>query len=123
MTRPTARVLAMLELLQTGGQRTVGELADRLGVDERTVRRYAEHLADLGIPVQAQRGRYGGYRLSPGYKLPPLMLNDDEAVAVVLGLTAVERAGLATTAQESTASALAKVSRVLPQTLRERLDS
>ncbi|MCC6177261.1 MAG: YafY family transcriptional regulator, partial [Chloroflexi bacterium] len=123
MTRPTARVLAMLELLQAGGQRTVGELAARLGVDERTVRRYAEHLADLGIPVQAQRGRYGGYRLLPGHKLPPLMLNDDEAVAVVLGLEAAERAGLATTDNAATASALAKVSRVLPRALRQRLDS
>lgn len=123
MTRPTARVLAMLELLQTGGQRTVGELAGRLGVDERTVRRYAEHLADLGIPVQSQRGRYGGYRLLPGYKLPPLMLTDDEAVAVVLGLQAAERAGLATTDPAATASALAKVSRVLPQALRQRLES
>ncbi|GEA87198.1 transcriptional regulator [Cellulomonas cellasea DSM 20118] len=123
MTRPTARVLAMLELLQTGGQRTVGDLAARLGVDERTVRRYAEHLADLGIPVQAQRGRYGGYRLSPGYKLPPLMLTDDEAVAVVLGLRAAERAGLATTDHAAAASALAKVSRVLPRALGQRLDS
>ena len=123
MTRPTARVLAMLELLQTGGQRTVGELAERLGVDERTVRRYAEHLTDLGIPVQAQRGRYGGYRLSPGYKLPPLMLTDDEAVAVVLGLRAAERAGLATTEPAATASALTKVSRVLPHALARRLDS
>lgn len=123
MTRPTARVLAMLELLQAGGQRTVGELAARLGVDERTVRRYAEHLADLGIPVQAQRGRYGGYRISPGYKLPPLMLTDDEAVAVVLGLRAAERAGLATTDRAATASALAKVSRVLPRALGQRLDS
>ena len=123
MTRPTARVLAMLELLQTGGQRTVGELAARLGVDERTVRRYAEHLADLGIPVQAQRGRYGGYRIAPGYTLPPLMLTDDEALAVVLGLKAAEHAGLTTTAQAATESALAKVSRVLPQALRRRLDS
>lgn len=123
MSRPTARVLAMLELLQTGGQRTVGDLAGRLGVDERTVRRYAEHLADLGIPVQAQRGRYGGYRLSPGYKLPPLMLTDDEAVAVVLGLRTAEREGLATTDTAATASALAKVSRVLPRALAQRLDS
>jgi predicted DNA-binding transcriptional regulator YafY len=123
VTRPTARVLAMLELLQTGGQRTVGELAARLGVDERTVRRYAEHLADLGIPVQAQRGRYGGYRLLPGYKLPPLMLTDDEAIAVVLGLRAAERAGLATTDHAAAASALAKLSRVLPQALGQRLDT
>lgn len=123
MTRPTARVLAMLELLQAGGQRTVGDLAARLGVDERTVRRYAQHLADLGIPVQAQRGRYGGYRLAPGYKLPPLMLTDDEAVAVVLGLRAAERAGLATTDHTAAVSALAKVSRVLPRALGKRLDS
>lgn len=123
MTRPTARVLAMLELLQAGGQRTVGDLAARLGVDERTVRRYAEHLLDLGIPVHAQRGRYGGYRLSPGYKLPPLMLTDDEAVAVVMGLRAAERAGLATTDAAATTSALAKVSRVLPRALGQRLDS
>ncbi|MDM8086219.1 YafY family protein [Cellulomonas cellasea] len=123
MTRPTARVLAMLELLQTGGQRTVGDLAARVGVDERTVRRYAEHLADLGIPVQAQRGRYGGYRLAPGYKLPPLMLTDDEAVAVVLGLRAAERAGLATTDHAAAASALAKVSRVLPRALGQRLEN
>ena len=122
MTRPTARVLALLELLQAGGQRTLGDLAARLGVDERTVRRYAEHLADLGIPVQAQRGRYGGYRLLPGYKLPPLMLTDDEAVALALGLRAAERAGFATLDQAATASALAKVSRVLPAALRQRLD-
>jgi predicted DNA-binding transcriptional regulator YafY len=123
VTRPTARVLAMLELLQAGGQRTVGDLAARLGVDERTVRRYAEHLADLGIPVRAQRGRYGGYRLSPGYKLPPLMLTDNEGVAVVLGLVASERAGLATTEHAAAASALAKVSRVLPRALGQRLSS
>lgn len=123
MTRPTARVLAMLELLQAGEQRTVGDLASRLGVDERTVRRYADHLADLGVPVEAQRGRYGGYRLLPGYKLPPLMLTDDEAVAVVLGLRAAERTGLTTTDRAATANALAKVSRVLPRALSQRLDS
>ncbi|PFG33027.1 helix-turn-helix transcriptional regulator [Sanguibacter antarcticus] len=123
MTRPTARVLAMLELLQAGGQRTVGDLAARLGVDERTVRRYAVHLADLGIPVQAQRGRYGGYRLARGYKLPPLMMTEDEAVAVVMGLSAAERVGLATTDNTASVSALAKVSRVLPRALAERLDS
>ncbi len=123
MTRPTARVLAMLELLQTGRQRTVADLAAALEVDERTVRRYAEHLADLGIPVESQRGRYGGYRLAPGHKLPPLMLTDDEAVAVVLGLTLAERSGVATTGRVATASALAKVTRVLPRTLSDRIES
>ena len=81
MTRPTARVLSLLELLQSGGVRTVAELAGRLGVDERTVRRYAGHLLDLDVPVESVRGRYGGYRLASGYRMPPLMLSDDEAVA------------------------------------------
>src|SRR5215472_15470418 len=86
VTRPTARVLALLELFQGGGRHTVASLAHRLEVDERTIRRYAAHLVDLGIPVEASRGRYGGYRLAPGYKLPPLMFTDDEAVAVMVAL-------------------------------------
>jgi predicted DNA-binding transcriptional regulator YafY len=116
-------VLALLEILQAGGSFGVARLADRLGVDERTVRRYASHLADLGVPVEAQRGRYGGYRLAPGYKLPPLMLTDDEAVAVVLGLVAGRRAGLVTAAGEASESALAKVRRVLPSALARRIDA
>ncbi len=123
VTRPTSRVLALLELLQAGGLRRVGELADRLGVDERTVRRYAQHLTDLGIPVQAERGRYGGYRLLPGYKLPPLMLTDDEAVAVVLGLVAGRRLGLVPAEAAAADSASAKVRRVLPSALSARLEA
>jgi predicted DNA-binding transcriptional regulator YafY len=123
MTRPTARVLALLELLQSGGQRTVGSLAERLGVDERTVRRYVEHLADLGIPIETRRGRHGGYRLAPTYKLPPLMLTDDEAVAVLLGLEAGRRAGLLTGQTAGADSALAKIRRVLPVGLTDRLAS
>src|SRR5258708_33169629 len=69
MARPTARVLSLLELLQSGGVRTVPELAGRLGVDERTVRRYADHLIDLDVPVESVRGRYGGGR--PGARPPP----------------------------------------------------
>jgi len=114
VTRPTARVLALLELLQSGGQQTVGRLAERLGVDERTVRRYVEHLADLGIPIETRRGRLGGYRLAPTYKLPPLMLTDDEAVAVLLGLEAGRRAGLLTGQTAGADSASAKIRRVLP---------
>jgi predicted DNA-binding transcriptional regulator YafY len=121
VTRPTARVLALLEILQGGGTRSARELAERLGVDERTVRRYAEHLTELGIPVQARRGRLGGYRLLPGFKLPPLMLTDDEAVAVVLGLAAGQRVGLVAEADAATASASAKIRRVLPRGLAERL--
>lgn len=123
MTGPTARVLALLEILQAGGGFTVADLAGRLGVDERTVRRYAAHLADLGLPVEARRGRYGGYRLAPGYKLPPLMLTDDEAVAVVLGLIAGRRAGLVTAASAAAESAVAKVRRVLPAALAQRIDA
>src|ERR1700722_4859357 len=94
MARPTAHVLMLLELLQSGGVRTAAELADRLGVDERTVRRYVDHLLDLDVPVESVRGRYGGYRLASGYRMPPLMLTDDEAVAVLLGLVGTRRAAL-----------------------------
>src|ERR1700730_12483371 len=101
----------MLELLQGRRQLSASELAAGLGVDQRTVCRYALRLADLGIPVTAERGRYGGYRLLPGYRLPPLMLTDDEAAAVVIGLMAAERlrqhvAGLA--------AALGQIQSVLP---------
>jgi predicted DNA-binding transcriptional regulator YafY len=113
-------VLALLELLQAHHVLTGADLARRLGVDERTIRRYAATLAELGVPVTAARGRYGGYRLRPGYKLPPLMLTDDEAVAVVLGLAAAERLGLATQAP-ATGPALAKLQRVLPGPLAARL--
>ncbi|GAA1891297.1 helix-turn-helix transcriptional regulator [Asanoa iriomotensis] len=120
MSHPASRVLGMLELLQTHHHLTGADLGARLGVDERTVRRYATTLADLGIPVAAARGRYGGYRLSPGYKLPPLMLTDDEAAAVVLGLIAAEHLGL-TTEAPATGPTLAKIRRVLPTNLAERL--
>jgi predicted DNA-binding transcriptional regulator YafY len=119
---PASRVLALLELLQSHTRLTASDLGRRLGVDERTVRRYASTLTDLGIPVEAIRGRYGGYRLRPGYKLPPLMLTDDEAVAVVLGLVAAQRLGIGTQAP-ATAVALAKIRRVLPAGLADRLDA
>ncbi|MGW0230137.1 helix-turn-helix transcriptional regulator [Actinopolymorpha singaporensis] len=119
---PTTRMLALLELLQAHHRLGGAELADRLGVDERTVRRYATRLTEFGVPVEAERGRYGGYRLRPGYKLPPLMLTDDEATAVVLGLVAARAAGPATsTTATATESALAKISRVLPQAVRDRV--
>src|SRR5512146_3226315 len=128
MARPAARVLTLLELLQSGGVRTVAELADRLGVDGRTVRRYVDHLLDLDVPVESVRGRYGGYRLAPGYRMPPLMLSDEEALAVLLGLVAGRRSGLMTLSTDigaGTASetAAAKIRRVLPQRLARRLDA
>ena len=118
MSHPTTRVLAMLELLQARRQLSASELAAGLGVDQRTVRRYALRLADLGIPVTAERGRYGGYRLLPGYRLPPLMLTDDEAAAVVIGLLAAERLGQPVA---GITAALAKIQRVLPAALSERV--
>lgn len=123
MSRPTGRVLTLLELLQSGGVRTIAELADRLDVDGRTVRRYVDHLIDLGVPVEAVRGRYGGYRLGPGYRLPPLMLSDDEALAVLLGLVAGRRAGLMTTSDTAGETAAAKIRRVLPERVARRLDT
>ncbi|GAA3451908.1 MULTISPECIES: helix-turn-helix transcriptional regulator [Dactylosporangium] len=120
MSQSTGRVLALLEVLQAQPGLTGPQLAERLGIDERTVRRYAAALAGLGLPVSAGRGRYGGYRLAPGFRLPPLMLGDDEAVAVVLGLLAAERLGLGVGAP-ARASALAKIERVLPAALRERV--
>ena len=118
MSHPTTRVLAMLELLQARHQLSGAELAAGLGVDQRTIRRYALRLADLGIPVTAERGRYGGYRLLPGYRLPPLMLTDDEAAAVMIGLLAAERLGQPVAGMST---ALAKIQRVLPTALAERV--
>jgi predicted DNA-binding transcriptional regulator YafY len=123
MARPTGRVLTLLELLQSGGTRTVAELADRLGVDGRTVRRYVDHLIDLDVPVESVRGRYGGYRLAPGFRMPPLMLGDDEALAVLLGLIAGRRAGLLTSAGTASETAAAKIRRVLPKRVAVRLES
>lgn len=123
MSRPTGRVLTLLDLLQSGGVRTAAELAERLGVEDRTVRRYVDRLIDLGIPVETVRGRYGGYRLGPGHRLPPLMLGDDEALAVLLGLLAGRRAGLTTAAGTASETAAAKIRRVLPGHLARRLDT
>ena len=117
MARPTARVLALLELLQTGGTRTAADLADRLGVDERTVRRYVEHLLELEVPVETVRGRHGGFRMGAGSRLPPLMLTDEEAVAAVLGLGVVARTGPSAETRTAADTASAKIRRVLPDRL------
>jgi predicted DNA-binding transcriptional regulator YafY len=115
---PATRLLAFLEILQDRPFVTGAELAQRLDVDARTVRRYAAQVQELGFPVEGERGPAGGYRLRPGYKLPPLMLTEDEATAVVLGLHAASRLGLPTSDQ-----ALAKIHRVLPPRLRARTES
>jgi predicted DNA-binding transcriptional regulator YafY len=120
--RPTARVLTVLELLQAHGRMTGTELARRLEVDIRTVRNYVETLQDLGIPVEAKLGRYGGYRLRPGYKLPPLLFTDDEAGALTLSLLMAREYGLATT-EPAIEGALAKIERVLPASTRDRIQA
>jgi predicted DNA-binding transcriptional regulator YafY len=120
MPYTTTRVLTALEMLQARKQLSGPELAERLEVNVRTVRRYIAALQDLGFPVETVRGRYGAYRLRPGYKLPPLMFTDDEALAVVLSLLAARRIGLGIAAPD-VAGALAKVERVLPAALRDRV--
>jgi predicted DNA-binding transcriptional regulator YafY len=119
---PTARLLELLELLQTQPLLTGREISDRLEIDPRTVRRYVEALQNLGIPVEGQRGVGGGYRIRPGYRLPPLMLTDDEAVAVALGVQAAGRLGLSGSA-DAVEGALAKIHRVLPDGLRRRVEA
>ncbi len=94
MYHPTTRVLAVLELLQARGRMTGAELAQRLEVDIRTLRRYITMLQDLGIPIVAERGRYGAYELGAGFKLPPMMFTNDEALALSIGLLAARHLGL-----------------------------
>lgn len=120
MERPTTRVLAVLELLQAHGRLSGPELARRVGVDERTMRRYIAMLDELGIPITSERGRYGGYRLVAGFKLPPMMFNDDEALALSIGLLAARGLGLADAAP-AVASAQAKLARVMPAKLKQRV--
>ncbi|MGW5384700.1 helix-turn-helix transcriptional regulator [Nocardia sp. NPDC003963] len=86
MADPTARALQLLELLQSAHMRTVAELAERLGVDERTVRRDVARLSGSGVHIESVRGRYGGYRLAPGRRVLPIMFSSAEVVAVFLGL-------------------------------------
>src|SRR5690349_1996995 len=119
---PVTRLLTVLDLLQSRPGVTAAHLAERLEVEARSVRRYITMLQEMGIPVEAERGRYGGYRLRPGFKLPPLMWTEDEALAITLGLQAVRQLGLAQT-MPTIESALAKVERVLPLALRERVQA
>ena len=122
MYHPTSRVLTVLELLQARPSISGPELATRLEMDVRTVRRYITHLQDAGIPIESNIGRHGGYRLRPGFKLPPLIFTEEEATAIMLGLLAstwleIEQPAVAIE------GALAKVSRVLPLQARERLQA
>lgn len=119
MGSPAGRVLSLLEQVQENPGLTASALAERLGVSERTVRRYVTTLQDLGIPVEAGRGRYGGLRLRPGFRMPPLMLTTDEAVAVTLALAVMR--GRGPDAHGSAETALAKLVRVLPRGVSSRV--
>lgn len=120
MADPTARLLTLLGLLQSGPERSGRELAERLGVSGRTIRNDIDRLRELGYPVDAARGAAGGYRLGAGGKLPPLLLDDEEAVAVTVGLRAA--AGISGV-EEAGSRALAKLEQVLPAHLRPTVDA
>lgn len=120
MAETTSRVLELLSLLQAHRQWAGPELADRLGVTERTLRRDVERIRELGYRVDAVRGPAGGYRLEAGSRLPPLLLSDDEAVTMAIGLRVAATQGLVD-GETTTQTALAKFEQVLPSGLRERV--
>jgi predicted DNA-binding transcriptional regulator YafY len=120
MYHPTSRVLAVLALLQSHGRLTGPELAQRLEINIRTVRRYITMLQDLGIPIIAERGRAGRYELTAGYKLPPMMFTNEEALALAVGLLTARNLGLAETAR-AVESAQAKLEQVLPLELKQHV--
>jgi predicted DNA-binding transcriptional regulator YafY len=118
----SARLLRLLSLLQTPRDWTGGELAQRLEVSPRTIRNDVERLRALGYPVHATRGSVGGYRLEAGASMPPLLLDDDEAVAVAIGLRTAT-AGAVTGIEETSLRALAKLEQVLPPRLRRQVST
>ncbi|MGW6462321.1 helix-turn-helix transcriptional regulator [Streptomyces rubiginosohelvolus] len=122
MSDTPARLLKLLSLLQTPREWPGGELAERLDVSPRTIRRDIDRLRDLGYPVEASRGSVGGYRLVAGAAMPPLLLDDEEAVAIAVGL----RAGAGHAIEgvdEASVRALAKLEQVLPSRLRHRVSA
>jgi predicted DNA-binding transcriptional regulator YafY len=122
MLETSARLLKLLSLLQTPREWTGPQLAERLDVSTRTVRNDVERLRSLGYPVDATRGAVGGYRLGAGAQLPPLLLDDEEAVAVAVGLSTAASGSIAGI-EETSLRALAKVQQVLPARLRRRVET
>ncbi|MEE1767068.1 YafY family protein [Streptomyces sp. JV185] len=120
MSDTPARLLKLLSVLQGGREHTGPELAERLGISPRTVRRDIDRLRELGYPVEATIGAIGGYRLVAGMAMPPLLLEDDEAVAVAVGLRAAASDSVSGI-PEASARALAKLEQVLPDRLRRRV--
>ncbi|MER5963198.1 YafY family protein [Streptomyces sp. NPDC002057] len=122
MLETSARLLRLLSLLQAHREWSGPDLADRLGVTPRTVRRDVDRLRELGYPVNASPGTGGGYQLGAGAELPPLLLDDEEAVAVAVGLRAAAGQGVEGIG-ESSVRALAKLEQVLPGRLRRRVSA
>lgn len=122
MYQPTTRVLTVLELLQLHRRMKGAELAQRVEVNVRTLRRYITMLQNLGIPIVAERGRYRAYELIPGFKLPPMMFTNDEALALTIGLLATQHLGL-TEIAHTVESTRAKLERVMPAELKERVQA
>ncbi len=120
MTTTSSRLLELLSLLQARRDWPGSELADRLDVSRRTVRRDVERLRELGYPVESIAGPAGGYRLRAGTAMPPLLLEDDEAIAIAVGLRTAARASVAGI-EESSVRALVKLEQVLPAQLRRRV--
>ncbi|TFC03136.1 YafY family transcriptional regulator [Cryobacterium adonitolivorans] len=121
-TDPTGRALQLLSLLQTHRFWPCAELAARLEVTERTVRRDLDRLRELGYPVDSTSGKYGGYRLATGTHVPPLVLDDDEAVAVAIGLRYAAEAAISGI-EETSLRALTKIETLLPHRLRRRVSA
>src|ERR1700730_1472166 len=122
MSQPTVRVLALLEMLQARGLTSGAALARAINVDRRTLRRYIATLEELGIPITSTQGRFGGYQVVTGFKLPPMMFTDDEALALAVGLLAGRGLGLVH-ALASGAIAKSKLERVFPAKLKQRLSA
>jgi predicted DNA-binding transcriptional regulator YafY len=122
MVQTSARLLALLSLLQVRREWTGQELADRLEVGTRTIRRDVDKLRSLGYPIEAAPGVAGGYRLGSGGELPPLLLDDAEAVAVAVGLRTAAAGGIAGI-EETSVRALTKLEQVLPGRLRRRVNA
>ncbi|MBI1282557.1 MAG: WYL domain-containing protein [Anaerolineaceae bacterium] len=120
MYSPTTRLLTVLEVLQSKSAVSGPELAQKLEVKVRSVRRYITMLRDMGIPVESEAGRYGNYYLRPGFRLPPLMFSNDEILAVSLGLMLARKAA-ALSQSTGVESAAAKIERVLPLELRQQV--
>ncbi|GAB3572867.1 YafY family protein [Amycolatopsis endophytica] len=122
MANTSSRTLRLLSLLQTHRYWPGSELAGRLGISPRTLRRDIDRLRELGYPVEAQRGVDGGYQLAPGASLPPLVVDDEEAVALTVGLQTAAQSSVDGVA-ESSLRVLAKVVQVMPARLRRRVDA